>query len=266
MTHPKINDRLADGVLTLTLLPPGPQGVQIDFIEALSQCFTDLPTRSEVRVVVVRGHLELPLDLKHWAALAQTEPVRAHRALQAMQRWRTRQLKTLPQAMVTVITGSCTGAALPLVEGSDLALCCDTATLGLTLEQAQWLSPGTEPAFDEPNDNFQRSLLHALTGQTLSAPQASDLGWVTFAYPVNELDAQVQALTQSLLDKDALALQFSKETLAHVPHMDWDASVSYTAAKFAEIKARQAEAAGPSSRANAIAGFLAGQSKPGLQG
>jgi hypothetical protein len=72
-------------------------------------------------------------------------------------------------------------------------------------------------------------------------------------------------LIESLKSKDPLALQFTKETLAHCPHMGWDASVSYTAAKFAQIKALQAEA-GNSSRAGAIAGFLSGQSKPGLKG
>ena len=107
--------------------------------------------------------------------------------------------------------------------------------------------------------------MHPLQVQKLSAQQALDRAWVTLVLEEAEVAAKVQELTQSWLDKDPLALQFTKETLAHVGGMSWDASVNYTAAKFAEIKARQAEL-GSSSRADAITGFLAGQSKPGLKG
>ena len=48
-----------------------------------------------------------------------------------------------------------------------------------------------------------------------------------------------------------MALQFTKETIAHVGTMSWDASVNYTAAKFAELTSRQSGAS--SSRAIAIA-------------
>jgi hypothetical protein len=47
-----------------------------------------------------------------------------------------------------------------------------------------------------------------------------------------------------------------------VGSMSWDAAVSFTAGKFAEIKALQANSA--STRTTAIAGFLAGKNKPGL--
>jgi trans-feruloyl-CoA hydratase/vanillin synthase len=266
MTHPTVQTRQQGAVLTLTLLSPPASGVQIGCIEALAQIFDELPARTDVRVVILDGNFDWPLDTSHWQALRRNEPVRTHRALQQMQRWRTAQLKVLPQALMAVVTGPCMDAALTLIEGCDLALCSENATLGLSAEQAIWLGPETEAAHDESAQALGASLLHAMRDQRLTAQQAQDAGWVTLACPARALDEKVHEITQSLLDKDPLALQFAKETLAHVPHMNWDASVNYTAAKFAEIKARQAQAAGPSSRANAIAGFLAGQSKPGLRG
>ena len=266
MTHPLLQQRQEDRMLTLTLLPQPDPGVRVECIEALARAFEELPTCPDVRVVILNGNFDWPLDIPHWQALRQIEPVRTHRALQQMQRWRTAQLKVLPQALMAVVTGPCNGAALTLIEGCDLALCSDDATLGLSAEQAIWLGRETEAAHDESAQAHGASLLHALRGQRLTAQQAQDAGWVTFACPAGALDAKVREITQSLLEKDPLAMQFAKETLAHVPHMNWDASVNYTAAKFAEIKARQAQAEGPSLRANAIAGFLAGQSKPGLRG
>lgn len=266
MTHPLIDAQMDGAVWTLTLRRQPEDGVQIDFIESLADLFSGLPTRSDVRVVVLQGELDLNLDLRHWETWRHTQPIRVHRALQAVQRWRTLQLKTLPQALMIVVQGPCTGAALALLEGSDLALCRHDAVFTLPQAQAPWFGPDVEPAFDEPAQDHERSLTHALAGRTLSADQAQELGWVTFSLSDEALSAQRAALIQSLLDKDPLALQFTKETLAHVPRMAWDASVNYTAAKFAEIKARQAEAGGSSARAGAIAGFLAGHSKPGLNG
>jgi feruloyl-CoA hydratase/lyase len=266
MTHALIEHSLDGGVLTLTFLPQPATGVQINFVETLVQILEALPQQTDVRTVVLDGHLDLNLDLQHWQDLRQAQPVRTHRALQNIQRWRTLQLKTLPQAIMVVITGRCSGAALALVEGCDLALCSDDAILSLSEDQARWLGPETEAAFAETAQSYSQSLLHALRGQRLMAPKAQDDGWVTFTLPKQALASKVTELTQSLSEKDPLALQLTKETLAHVPHMDWDTSVNYTAAKWAEIQAKQAQAPGPSSRTTAIAGFLAGQSKPGLQG
>lgn len=267
MTHPLIECLHQDQVLTLNFLAQPPEGMRIDFVEALAQTLSDLPARSPVRIVVLRGDMGLNLDLAHWQSVLLAQPMRVHQALQQMHRWRTRTLKTLPQPLIAVVTGPCAGAALPLIEGCDLALCDGTATFSLSPAQADWLAPeGLEKSFHEAPRGPTGSLLPALAGQTLGAEQAQALGWVTMAVSEADLPQVLGSWTQSLLDKDPLALQFTKETLAHVPHMDWDASVSFTAAKFAEIKALQAAAGGASARAQAIAGFLAGQSKPGLKG
>ena len=78
------------------------------------------------------------------------------------------------------------------------------------------------------------------------------------------LETDVYDLARSLVEKDPLALQFTKETVAHVDTMSWDAAVNFTAAKFAELKSRQA--GGASARASGVQNFLAGKSKPGLGG
>ncbi len=266
MSHPLIQAQRQDEVLTLTFLPQPVRGMTIDWVEALAQQLADLPSPNELRVVVFQGDWNLSLDLAHWQALRQTQTVRVHRALQQLHRWRTRTLKTLPLALIAVIKGPCAGAALPLVEGCDLALCTPTATFDLPLAQAEWLGTAIEGPLGADPAVSPGDWLQALAGQTMGAAQAQDEGWVTCAVSEAEVPQRLAEWTQSLIDKDPWALQLTKETLAHVPHMDWDASVSYTAAKFAEIKALQAAAGGSSTRAHAIAGFLAGQSKPGLKG
>lgn len=266
--HPLITPQLQQGVLTLALGNPKiDTHWTMDFVEALNQTFDALATRSDVRVIVLRGaglDFGLGLDTTDWQACLQRHPLRTQQALRLFERWRSRDLRLLPQPIIAMITGRCIGAAMSLVEGCDIALAAEDARFELALKQARWLhTEAKQPLTSHPIAS-RALFFHALTDQTLSAQEAQQIGWLTFCHSAATLEQETLQLAHALCEKDPLALQFTKETLAHVGSMDWDASVSYTAAKFAEIKARQADA--PSSRATAIAGFLAGQSKPGLTG
>jgi len=103
---------------------------------------------------------------------------------------------------------------------------------------------------------------YTLTGHSFDGREAERNGLATRSVPAASLDAEAQALAAELAAKDAIAVQFTKETLLHVPAMSWDGVLSFTAAKFAELKALQAGR--PSTRAAAVESFLAGKSKPGL--
>ena len=258
--------QLQDSVLTLRPHPTG-TGWQSTDINAMATLIDLLPLHPEVRVLVLR--LNTPgageLDWAHWYDLLDSASAQAHQSLQKLHRWRTLQLKVLPQAVLSVVQGHCTGVSLALLEGSDVALASDDSTFEVGVDFARMLDTAGEAAFNDTHAPCHPSPMHPLQVQHLDARQAQDKAWITLAMPADELQTKVQELTSSWLGKDALALQFTKETIAHVGQMGWDASVNYTAAKFAEIKARQAEL-GSSSRADAIAGFLSGQSKPGLKG
>ena len=253
-----------DAVLTLELPPAW---ARVESMEQFAALLDTLASHPDIRVLVLtlKGPAHGALDPEHWQQVMARESTRAHQALQLLHRWRTLTLKTLPQAVLVRVSGHCTGASLALLEGSDVALAHQDTVFELQASQLSWLSASGEAAFADADSPWHDTPMHPLKVQRLSAAQAQTRGWITFALNDAELDVQAQELISSWLDKDRLALQFTKETLAHVGRMGWDASVSYTAAKFAEIKARQAEL-GSSSRANAIAGFLSGQSKPGLQG
>jgi enoyl-CoA hydratase/carnithine racemase len=266
--HPLINPHLQQGVLTLSLGDPSSDACwTLDFVEALNQTFDALATRGEIRVIVLRGagrDFGLGLDGTDWQACLQRHPMRTQQALGLFDRWRNRDLRRLPQPVIAMVTGRCVGVAMSLVEGCDIALAADDARFELAVDQARWLRSAVSPELGSHPSASRALFFHALTDQILSAAEAQQIGWLTFCYRADRLEQEILQLAHALCEKDALALQFTKETMAHVGSMSWDASVSFTAAKFAEIKARQAD--GPSSRATAIAGFLAGQSKPGLSG
>lgn len=250
----------------LTLQRPRTGAWRTDEVELMTRLFEQLAFDPDTRVLVFQ--LDTPqtgaMDAAHWQQAMTDNPVRTRRALQSLHRWRTHQMKVLPQAVLTVSRGHCCGIDLVLIEGSDVALADESSVFHVDETLVCHLGEGGEPSWpDRPS--LHPLPLDPLRIQHLNAQQAQSQNWITFALPGDEVCTCAQDLIRSWEAKDPLALQFTKETLTHVHHMTWDASVNYTAAKFAEIKARQAEL-GSSSRAQAIAGFLAGQSKPGLKG
>lgn len=266
--HPRITATLDEGVLTVVLgTDHAPVALDVLAIEFLEQLFWQVGNDAQVRVLVLRGHGEhfgQGLDVPDFERVLAADPARVHHALYTLRRWGNGQLRSLPQPVLALIQGLCAGAAVTLVQGCDIALCAHNAEFSFASRDARWLAqePGAQPRADWMS---ARALTyHCLSGQAMDGQQAERAGLVTFSHPAELLAQELSQLVVSLCEKDALALQFTKETLSHVGSMSWDAAVNYTAAKFAEIKARQAE--GPSARATAIAGFLAGKSKPGLSG
>jgi enoyl-CoA hydratase/carnithine racemase len=174
-----------------------------------------------------------------------------------------RDLALLPQPVIAKVQGLCHFAGVQLLEGCDIVF---------AAEDAQFIVQGQElllmsSDWEQKSHKFQRlagdqpKTYVTRIENTYDTSEAQRLGLVTFSFLPEVLSQEVETLAISFCEKDALALQFTKETVAHVPSMTWDASVNFTAAKFAELKSRQAGET--STRATAVASFLAGKTKPG---
>lgn len=263
-----LQTQLDGGVLTLSLqAPERGNALSWDMVIALDELLKHIALREDVRVVVVRGSGEqfsVGLDVDDFTGVMSTDLPRARTALECLHQWRSRVLRLLPQPVIGLVVGACQGAAVRIIEGCDIVLAAEDAQFMLTGPDASLLArhPACVPGPDwlEPG-----ALAHLQTpGHIVSGREAEQLGLVTSACARDAIEHEVMELARALVEKDRLALQFTKETVAHVGSMSWDAAVSYTAAKFAELKSRQAN--GPSARASGVQNFLAGKSKPGLGG
>jgi trans-feruloyl-CoA hydratase/vanillin synthase len=173
-----------------------------------------------------------------------------------------RELRNMPQPVVAKLRGAWHGSVLALVAACDIVYVADDAEFELDEANSGAFMGG--PAAQAISSVMTRRSVsqHALDGRPFDGIEAERNGLATLSFPPAELDGETDALLASLLEKDPLALQFTKQTLRHVPSMDWDAVLDYNAAKFAELKSLQAGR--PSARAAAVESFLAGTSKPGL--
>ena len=258
--------QVADGLLTITLhRAQHRNAIDVQMAVDLDRLLQTVANDAAVRVVLLRGAGDdfcVGIDTTdfHDVAVHTEQQLRSARA--AAERGVTRWLRVLPQPVIGIVHGACSAAAIGLVEACDIVLCTDGARFSLPeAAGAQVLSGLSAKAISRVMAPRAVSL-HALTGRSFDGKQAERFGLVTLSVPADGMERQIQELCADLLAKDALALQFTKETLRHVGSMDWDAVLNFNAAKFAELKSLQAGR--PSPRAAAVESFLAGKSKPGL--
>jgi enoyl-CoA hydratase/carnithine racemase len=173
-----------------------------------------------------------------------------------------RQLRALPQPVIAKLHGIWRGSVLALVAACDIVYVADNAEFDLCEPDSGAFMSG--PVAQVMSSVMTRRSVsqHALDGRSFNGMEAARNGLATLSFSPSDLDREIDLLVASLLEKDPLALQFTKQTLRHVPTMGWDAVLDYNAAKFAELKSMQAGR--PSARAAAVESFLAGTSKPGL--
>ncbi len=101
---------------------------------------------------------------------------------------------------------------------------------------------------------------HMLTAEPFDGRRAEAYGLATFSVPPAELESSAYSMAKALASKDGLVLQFTKEAVLYAPQMDWDAVLSYSAAKRIELELLQR---GTSSLSKGVDRFLTGNLKPG---
>jgi enoyl-CoA hydratase/carnithine racemase len=257
-----------DGVLTLWLNRPD-DGNAIDsrMSREMAMLLDSVGADETVRVVVLRGagaHFCRGLDSRDMAGAPVVDTALQDRSPDLSDSWRTHGLRQLPQPVIAMVHGDCLGGALAILASCDIVLAASDAAFATCgpLESAR---PSALAEKSLPQVMTHRAARYfLLTGDRFNGEEAERNGLATHSVPQAELESSTYELGRELAAKDPLALRFTKDTLEHAPSMTWDAVLSYTAAKFAQLKSLQAGR--PSTRAAAVESFLAGKSKPGLGG
>jgi enoyl-CoA hydratase/carnithine racemase len=267
-SSPGLHTHFDEGILTISLdAPERGNTLTREMVSAFVDLLQRVALNASVRVVVVQGSgadFSRGLDIESFTLRLDGDTPSVRTALECLHQWRSRPLSLLPQPVIGLVRGACQGAAIRLIEGCDLVLANDDAQFMMTAHDASVLAH--HPACVHGPDWMDANTLHRLCqpGHVFSGQEAARHGLITRSCAPDALEQEVRELARAFVDKDPLALQFTKETVAYVGSMEWDAAVNFTAAKFAELKSRQAGSA--SARASGVSNFLAGKSKPGLGG
>lgn len=261
-----IRVELEEGILTVAFHRPEQRNLMnVALSREMEALLQAVHYDAAVRVVVLRGDgpgFCAGLDTQDFFDSTRQDEAALRAARESANHWRVRLLRLLPQPVIAMVHGFCQGGALAILESCDIVLAADDTEFSLPEIQAGEIPAGPTTKSISRVMTQRAARYFSLTGRSFDGVEAERNGLVTRSLPYAELERETYALARDFVGKDAIAVQFTKEALQHVDAMSWDGVLSFTAAKFAELKALQAGR--PSARAAAVESFLAGKSKPGL--
>jgi enoyl-CoA hydratase/carnithine racemase len=263
-----ITATLDEGVLTIAFnRPQEGNAIGAALSAEMAALLRAVAADDTVRTVVLRGageNFSCGMDARDFVGEDGRDTAATRALRDEADDWRTRTLRLLPQPVIGMVQGECSGAALAVVESCDIVFTAMDARFSAVGPREGGLASGAAAKSASDLMTPRSARYFFLTGESFDGVEAERNGMATQAFPAQELEEAVYTLARELAAKDATALRFTKETLQHVGAMTWDGVLSFTAAKFAELKAQQAGQ--PSARAAAVQSFLSGKSKPGLGG
>ena len=202
--------RDARGVVTLTLNDPARfNALGSEMLAALQQALDDAGRDESVRLVV------LAAAGKAFCAGHNLKDMAAHPELAYYQKLFaqcSRMMLTIHKLSVPVIArvqGMATAAGCQLVAQCDLAVAADTASFATSgIHYGLFCATPSVPLLR--NVLPKRAMEMLLTGDFIDAPTALAEGLVNRVVPLAALDAEVESLVQSILQKPRVAIAMGK--------------------------------------------------------
>jgi enoyl-CoA hydratase/carnithine racemase len=200
------------GVATLTLNRPDQyNALSIALLDALQSALRGLAQDEAVRVVVIAGAGKAFCaghDLKEIHENA--DPQFAKEAFERCERVMS-EITRLPQPVIARVHGPAYAAGCQLVAQCDLAVAVADARFATSgVNYGIFCStPGVPLA---RNVSRKRAMEMLLTGEPIDAATALAWGLVNRVVPADRLDAEVQALTRSIMAKSRSVIAAGKKT------------------------------------------------------
>ena len=202
--------RDARGVVTLTLNDPARfNALGAQMLSALQQALDEVAQDNAARVVVLgavgkafcAGHNLKDMAANPELAYYQKLFAQCSRVMLAMHK--------LPVPVIARVQGMATAAGCQLVAQCDLAVAADTATFATSgIHYGLFCATPSVPLVR--NVPAKRAMEMLLTGDFIDAATALEQGLVNRVVPADALDAEVEQLVQSILNKPRAAVAMGK--------------------------------------------------------
>ena len=128
--------------------------------------------------------------------------------------------------IVARVNGHCLAGGMGVLLACDLAIASEDATFG-TPEVKVGLFPYMVMALLFRYVGRRRGMEMVLTGESLPARQAAEIGLINRAVPAEELDASVAALVDKLLTKSGAVLKLGKHAFHATEDLPVDAALDH---------------------------------------
>ena len=214
----------AGGVATLTLNRPGQfNALSTEVLAELQDALNAIAQDASVRVVVLAG------AGKAFCAGHDLKQMRANHAKAYMQELFTQcgkvmmTLVQMPQPVIARVHGTATAAGCQLVAMCDLAVAADIARFAVSGINVGLFCATPSVALGR-NMGRKQAMEMLLTGNFIDALEAQRRGLVNRVVPLEQLDAEVKKLTDSICGKSAAAVSMGKQMFYHQLELGLDAA------------------------------------------
>jgi methylglutaconyl-CoA hydratase len=231
---------VADHIATVTLTRPEVRNAfNDDLIAELTEAFTALGTREDVRCVVLAAEGKAfcaGADLnwmRRMADYSRDENLADAGKLAEM----LHVLYTCPKPTIARVQGDVYAGGTGLVAACDMAVSSDTAGYCLS-EVKLGLIPATISPYVIRAMGARAAHRYALTAERFDAAEALRIGFVHAVVPMDGLDAKVAELSQALVNAGPEAVKACKRLVQDVAGRDIDAALIRTTVEgIADIRA-----------------------------
>ena len=268
--RPLIRVENDEGIVTLTIdRPEKRNAINPQIHRELRDALHELRFDPATRVLILTGAGEsfsAGMDLKEmFFDMDEGQKIVERKKVRAIgQEW-NQALRLFPAPTIAAVNGWCFGGAFQFVLASDIAIAADEAIFGLSEINFRGLPGGLVTKYISESLRPREGLYYALTGKTFNGKRAAEIGLVTYSVPRERLMADVRELAELLREKDAQALQATKELYKINMRMDWEEAYNFSMAKANQMNFLQTQATGQSGESAGIADFVKGKYKPGLE-
>ena len=200
----------ARGVVTLTLNDPARfNALGSDMLGELQQALGDLAKDESVRVVVLAGAGKAFCAGHNLKDMAAHPDLAWYQQLFAQCSRMMLSLQQLPVPVIARVHGMATAAGCQLVAQCDLAVAAEGATFATSgIHYGLFCATPSVPLVR--NVPAKRAMEMLLTGDFIDAQTALREGLVNRVVPLEALDAEVERLVQSIVEKPRAAVALGK--------------------------------------------------------
>lgn len=208
-----LQEREARGVLRLTMnRPQNFNALGEEMLSALQAALDTAAQDTTLRVVVLASHGKAFCpghNLKEMIAQPEAVALAYYQKLFAQCSRMMLSIQKLPVPVIARVQGLATAAGCQLVAQCDLAVAAEEARFATSgIHYGLFCSTPSVPL--SRNVGAKQAMEMLLTGDFISAQQALQQGLVNRVVPADALDAEVETLVRSVLDKPRVAVAMGK--------------------------------------------------------
>jgi enoyl-CoA hydratase/carnithine racemase len=206
--------REAGGIVWIVLSRPPANFLHVEALRELTEILEGLEYEREVKLAVLEG------QGKYFCAGFEVADYRGNRAYLLVEEFRkiVELLGRLDKPLLAVVGGPALGAGTLLAGLCDITLAAQSAKFGHPEARAGLFTPAAAALLPRLIGHRQASDL-LLSGATLSAAEAREMGLVTRVVPDDRLEAEATALIQRFQEGSAPLLQGMRRAVALGRHL-----------------------------------------------